>query len=374
MKKNKLFSILLLIAAVTFAACSTSTSDSNSGSSGGNGSGSGNTGTGNDNTDTSIPAQTFTVNYNDGCPNTEIAVPVDTTEYHYGDTVTVKFSDIGSRTGYTFAGWEGTVGNFTNNGTTTFTIEGDTGLTAKWEWAYSSKGTGTKAPNEEKSVGDIVFRDGSSMPYSFYTTLDADAKTGKKSLAIALVFYKGKDLNNGGDNSTSRTLGVGLKHGRCAWCTANAQAYHSIIPGIVCTPSGSAGNLNFTGVKDGRSNLTQIRDYLRAAEGKTNDTDTVENYPAFYFGNRSVYFSAGYLPSSAELFQIYKCREDTINGFDIDAASEDLGGDKFGNKEYLSASLRQSTNNYYMISFQHGSYDSCSQETEKNVCSIIQFN
>ena len=41
--------------------------------------------------------ETYTVTYEDGVDDAEIAVPSDSTKYITGDTVTVKFEDIGSR-------------------------------------------------------------------------------------------------------------------------------------------------------------------------------------------------------------------------------------------------------------------------------------
>ena len=58
------------------------------------------------------------------------------------------------------------------------------------------------------------------------------------------------------------------------------------------------------------------------------------------------YEDGWYLPSIAELFQIYACRADTENGFDIDTASEALGGNKFEASFYLSSSKFDSGDNY----------------------------
>ncbi|MBQ9626127.1 MAG: hypothetical protein IJR40_03020 [Treponema sp.] len=78
---------------------------------------------------------------------------------------------------------------------------------------------GTKAPSEPKEVGDIVFNDGSAMAYTDFAALSDEEKNAKKASAIALIFYKGTGLNSGDDTTTSRTLGVGLKHSdKIRWC------------------------------------------------------------------------------------------------------------------------------------------------------------
>lgn len=215
---------------------------------------------------------------------------------------------------------------------------------------------GTKKPNVAKAVGDIVFNDGSSMAYSDFDALDAATKTAKKTSAIALIFYKGTGLNSGDDTTTSRTLGVGLKHdtaGR-AWCrktsdTDYANARNLEIETICCPQDGAVGAYTFTGDKNGSDNLEQIAEFLTATDGVTDDTGTEENYPAFYFAKNyaaqtgsnitagSEYATGWYLPTTAELFQIYACSADTENGFNVYAASQFLG-DEFANSYYWSSS------------------------------------
>ncbi len=236
---------------------------------------------------------------------------------------------------------------------------------------------GTKAPTVAKEVGDIVFNDGSAMPYADFAALDDDdAKTAKKAAAIALIFYKGTGLNSGTDTTTSRTLGVGLKHdknGR-AWCLDSANAYSIIITTIQCFASGS-------GDKDGSNNLEQIE-----AFAGVDDTSTAANYPAFYFAKNysttatnlgTAYASGWYLPSIAELFQIYACRADSTNGFDIDNVSEALGGDKFEDSLYWSSSqYNVSAKGAYELSFNYGVLGSSRNKgiSYGSVCAIRAFN
>ena len=194
-------------------------------------------------------------------------------------------------------------------------------------------------------VGDIVFSDGSATPYADGLTLTEEQKTA----AIAVIFYVGTDCSN---DSTSRTLGVGLAQNQSglAWCTQSANAYNKNITTIQCPASGSAGSLTFTGDKDGSDNFEHIGAFL-TANNSTDDTATEANYPAFYYAKNYAsqtgshvastdYASDWYLPSIAELFQVWKSRE-TVN-----AAIEACGGTKF----ILSY--------YYWSSSQYASYDS----------------
>ena len=216
--------------------------------------------------------------------------------------------------------------------------------------AYPRMYIGSKTPSEEKAVGDIVFKDGSATPYVSGMSL-SDAE---KAAAIALIFYKGADCNDEG-NTTPRTLGVGLKHNKdgIRWCRSesdvnSANAFNINITTIQCSVSGDAGALTITGDKNGSDNLEQIAAFL-TANGSSDDTGTDENYPAFYFAknyknmegsrvNGTAFADNWYLPSIAELYQIHLCIKDTMNGFNIDEASDALGGDKFTTSAYRSSS------------------------------------
>lgn len=182
----------------------------------------------------------------------------------------------------------------------------------------SSTYFGTKSPTDPKAVNDIVFSDGSATPYTSGLTLTA----AQKNAAVAMIFYKGTECSN---NGSTRTLGVGLKRSSsgmqwCWWiCDTNcasdadcANGYNNNIDTIQCNPSGGSGSYTFTGVKDGSDNLSQIAAFLAG----NNDTGTEANYPAFYWaknygttnGCTGAYASGWYLPSIAELYQIYKLK------------------------------------------------------------------
>ena len=257
---------------------------------------------------------------------------------------------------------------------------------------------GSKAPSEAKEVGDIVFNDGSATPYTSDLTLSEE----QKAAAIAIIFYKGTDLNSDYDTTTSRTLGVGLKHNKTglAWCTDSASAYEVNITTIQCPPSGNTGELTFTEDRNGSDNLEQIARFLAAtagftpAEGVPDDTATEANYPAFYFAKNysttatnlgDSYKDGWYLPSIAELFQIYANGKGANKAFDIDAASALCGGDSFGNV-YWSSSQSASLDKWaYLLWFDNGfwsgdnrnwDYRPCDEKPYYfgDVCAVRSFN
>lgn len=101
-------------------------------------------------------------NANGGSQN----LPYDKASYASGDTVTVLFDYIPSRSGYTFLGWSrnsaATTPEFTANGNKTFSIgSGDVALYAVWQ----ANGSAPATP----SSGNVVVRKGTST-YSLFNS------------------------------------------------------------------------------------------------------------------------------------------------------------------------------------------------------------
>ena len=250
-------------------------------------------------------------------------------------------------------------------------------VTAEFGWI------GTKEPSEAKAVGDIVFNDGSATPYADGLTLTDD----QKSAAVAVIFYVGTGLNSGDNTATSRTLGVGLAQNQSglAWCLNSASAYSWDIDTIQCPASGSAGSLTFTGDRNGSDNLLKISDFLRnksiTDNTVTDDTATAASYPAFYFaenyksqtGSRvsgTDYESGWYLPSIAELFQIWTKRTDLNNAIALCAGTGfDLS------KYYWSSSQYASDDDYASgLGFSYGDWYGYSKySTSRYVCAVRAF-
>ena len=163
----------------------------------------------------------------------------------------------------------------------------------------------------------------------------------------------------------------------------SANAYSKNITTIQCSATGSAGAFTFTEDKDGSNNLEQIE----AFDG-VGDTSTAANYPAFYFAkdysttatNLGTDYAGGwYLPSIAELFQIYANGKGANKVFDINAASKALGGDSFESSNYWSSSQYPGFvgNDLpaYKIYFGDGYCDTITKDNASiYVCAIRAFN
>ncbi len=270
--------------------------------------------------------------------------------------------------------------------------------------------TGSKLPSEPKEVGDIVFNDGSAMPYSEYEALDADGKNAVKPYSIALIFYRGNGLNSGTDTAV-RTLGLGLVIDNTSflqWCEPQAKAQNQYIDTIQCKPNENSYPFTFDSScdKDGSDNFTQIALKLKALSDATNDlNDTGEEgsatsinegmakYPAFgkaktYYkerlegesesriGNNIQFFTGWYLPSFAELAEIYKYYITTGSDFNINTASAALGGGQFENAAYLSSSQHNDSivpDLILTLNFSNGEMEDNIKDYGYNCCFIREF-
>ena len=190
-----------------------------------------------------------------------------------------------------------------------------------------------------------------------------------KAAAIAVIFKV-----DGG-----KALGVGLKHdkNRLAWCIGSANAFSTNITTIQCPATGSAGNYTFTGDTDGSDNLEQIASFLTTA-GLENDTTDASKYPAFYFAKNykttatnleAAYENGWYLPTVAELFDIWKVKTT------VDAASSLCGGSQFGSYYWSSSQYASNDKGAYKVSFSNGyhRYDS-PKNSNLYVCAVRAFN
>ena len=226
---------------------------------------------------------------------------------------------------------------------------------------------GSKASPD--AVGDIVFSDGSASAYTDTLTDD------QKNAAIAVIF------------DASNKLGVGLKHGsNLAWCTDSANAKSKRITTIICRSTSGTGNTtNFSGDEDGSDNFEQIAAFLESNSSTTDDTATEANYPAFYFAKNykdtatnlagTEYEDGWYLPSIAEIAQIYAKGKGTNKVFDIDAVCQALGGNTFGNQYFLSSSQSDdNSDSAALFYFSNCGYYYGSKSEGRNVCAVRKFD
>lgn len=254
-------------------------------------------------------------------------------------------------------------------------------------------------------VGDIIFNDGSAIPYTTQLTLTDE----QKASAIAVIFYKGNELNNGEDTKI-RSLGVGFKHGtNLQWCRVYqyydeldecfklfvANAYYKEITTIQCT-DGSVWNNELqclipkvnSGDKDGSDNLEQISEFLSAEDrGTTDDTGIPANYPAFYYAKNykdsvtnitgTEYETGWYLPSYAELLKIYENGKSRFKLFDLNVVSNLCGGDTFDEETYYWSSSQfepyEDNIRGYLCRF-GGDWGGSCKDAPSNACAIREFN
>lgn len=113
--------------------------------------------------------------------------------------------------------------------------------------------------------------------------------------------------------------------------------------------------------------------------GLENDTTDASKYPAFYFAKNykttatnlgAVYGNGWYLPTVAELFDIWKVKAT------VDAASSLCGGSQFGNTYYWSSSQYASPDFFaYLLDFTNGDWLNPDKDvTSVYVCAVRAFN
>lgn len=292
----------------------------------------------------------YTVTYVD---NNNITVPSDNKKYKAGETVTVLFSGIGYRKGFTFSGWCDNKGNsYTSAGTKTFAMPAsNVTLTAEWNRIKASGKIGMyETPCD---VGDVVFKDGSATPYQSVTE-------SQKESAIAVIFYVGTANNLLG----KKTLGVGIYNTRdevdeyysmpkstLQWAAYNSDALFKYISGIICEPShtgkGAAAIATFTGDLDGSDNWNQLRKEVTDTNIYSSDGTPINTYPAWKWVNDyannsashvsgSNYKTGWYMPSIAELCMLWQNRRVVNN------AISSVGGSTLREGGYWSSSQHAS--------------------------------
>ncbi|MGI5057124.1 DUF4959 domain-containing protein, partial [Treponema socranskii] len=191
-----------------------------------------------------------------------------------------------------------------------------------------------------------------------------------------------------GTNSYGCAIGVALhKGGSLKWAKENTTGYTTKFEGIVCTPSktgnGAAASATFTGDTDGSDNW----DYICSVDPEGTAAAAV-NYPAFDWVNKynETYASklgaarpAWYMPSIAELCEVYKNREainaslSKINGLDSAYANASLGTGGF-----WSSSQHPYYDNIAWYAdfgsvFGSGNLESSLKKSTGNVCCIAGF-
>ena len=166
------------------------------------------------------------------------------------------------------------------------------------------------------SVGDIVLKDGTFIPYSKDLTLTDE----QKANAIAVIFYAG----NRSDTLGARTLGVGLKTSKDdeydKITTIEDRSIKNYYRGTLLqwAPKGTAGyNINFTQTASGdfgEGDLDGSDNWDIICKRDSNAQSTAAtNYPAFNwvntyascYGITGMYADGWYMPTTSELITVF---------------------------------------------------------------------
>ena len=166
------------------------------------------------------------------------------------------------------------------------------------------------------SVGDIVLKDGTFIPYSKDLTLTDE----QKANAIAVIFYAG----NRSDTLGARTLGVGLKTSKDdeydKITTIEDRSIKNYYRGTLLqwAPKGTAGyNINFTQTTSGdfgEGDLDGSDNWDIICKRDSNAQSTAAtNYPAFNwvntyasrYGITGMYADGWYMPTTSELITVF---------------------------------------------------------------------
>ena len=188
-----------------------------------------------------------------------------------------------------------------------------------------------------------------------------------------------------GTNAYGVAIGVALHRSHLQWAKDKTTGYNTKFEGIICTPSiayqtGAAASATFTGDKNGSDNW----DYICSIDPE-GTADAATNYPAFaWVQNYNTTYSdklgsarpAWYMPSIAELCEVYK-NKDAVNasllkikGLDGTYADSNLG------TGYFWSSSQHSDYTYYAWLAEFGSGYLSSyyfKNSNYNVCCIAGF-
>lgn len=304
----------------------------------------------------------------------------------------------------------------TSLGTKTYVVEvvyGTRSATATAEIAWGD----TYGTNKTLSLGDIVFKDGSAISYRENTPLTKM----QAEAAVAVIFYVGTQLNDNGDTTTKRTLGLGLHNtcinndGREPLAFAKRPqsdgetniGWSTKIENIVCSIDTSNSPVSGNDPDKASEGWIYITDNLNGSDNwkeicqfdSTGTANASTYYPAFNWVNNygtatgaaanlsgTDYESGWFLPSLAELCWLYRGISAANNGIkkinSAKAGTAELinntdNGDNlyWSSSEPSDAASDSETNGEkaYCIDFYNDKIMTGSKNDWKHVCCIREF-
>ena len=313
-----------------------------------------------------------------GAPEiTSVSIPKAGTSYGGNKLpVTIKGKNF-TAPGASFSGSGGSITNFT--------VVNDTTATAKVTCPYSAgEHTVTVMCGTESSkTGTISVKD-----YSTYTVgkiVLADKTIADKDSYTAIVESNPPVAIICGSNSygVPRMIALHTSSRDFRWAKDGSTGYNTKFEGIICTPSqtgnGAAQTATFTGDTDGSDNWEYIRQQDPAGAA-----DAATNYPAFHWVNQynTQYAAqlggtnfAWYMPSLAELCEVYKNRESINESLaKIREQNSSYADSSLGTSWYWSSS--QFASNYYdtwQVGFDDGYVSIIFKSLNFRVCCLAGF-
>ena len=325
-------------------------------------------------------AKTADVQLYDDPVITKIAIPRAGISYA-GNTLPVTI--IGknfSAPGTSAASFSGTGASFSN-----FKVISDTKATAEVSCPYTAgehtvtvhcknaNKTGTISVQDYSGSyvpGEIVLADGPRVTKENYTAIDP------ANPPVAVVC---------GTNAYGVAIGIALHKGSSLqWAKDKTTGYNTKFEGIICTPSKTeieaAASATFTGDTDGSDNWDYICsvDPVGAANADVNYPafDWVNTYNETYKNKLGAARPAWYMPSIAELCEVYKNKDavnaslSKINGIDGAYADANLGRGEFWSS---SQSSGYNSDAWLAVFGSGGLYGNYSKYFNFNVCCIAGF-
>ena len=218
------------------------------------------------------------------------------------------------------------------------------------------------------SDGDILLNDGTVIHYDANNLTFTDKQ---KAKAVGVLYCDEYGVPAGwlGLHNSSDSLTT------YAWAKANTFGYTTNFTDIICSQKTSGSSTFFAGDTDGKDNWEYICDMypVATAEAATNFPafDYVNKY-ASTFGLTGEYASGWYMPSIAELYNIYKCV------IVLNKVIKALGGTELTlatNYYYWSSSQSDSASSQaHYINLYHGTVYSYNKSNSNLVCCVRPFN
>ena len=266
---------------------------------------------------------------------------------------------------------------------TNFTVVNDTTATAEVTCPYSAGEypvtvmCGTASNTGTISVKDYTGYDVGKIVLADKTLVDKGGYTIDSSNPPVAIIC--------GSNSygVPRMIALHTSGSDLVWAKDGSTGYKTKFEGIICRPSqtgnGAAETATFTGDTDGSDNW----EYIKAVD-PAGSADAATNYPAFHWVDQyntqyaaqlgGINF-AWYMPSLAELCEVYKNRESINESLaKIREQNSSYADSSLGTSWYWSSSqVSHYDNTAWYVSFSDGYVDVNFKSSNSRVCCLAGF-